>query len=92
MPSVQPKMSMGAQNMKTGPNALATAEKRVWVRKTLKRDPTPSLPSKMSPGTQNMKTEPNALGTAENKFGSAKHENGIGRPRYCRKRVRERKT
>jgi hypothetical protein len=46
-----------------------------------------------------MKTKPDALGTvlgaleiAENEFRSAKHENGTRRPRYRRKRVRERKT
>jgi hypothetical protein len=39
-----------------------------------------------------MKTRPNALDNAENESGSAKHENGIRRPRYRRKRVRARKT
>jgi hypothetical protein len=39
-----------------------------------------------------MKTGPEVLGTAENESGGAKHENGTRRPRYCRKRVRERKT
>jgi hypothetical protein len=42
--------------------------------------------------TQNMKTVFNALGTAENESGRVEHENGTKRPRYCRKRVRERKT
>jgi hypothetical protein len=45
-----------------------------------------------SPGGQNMKTGPDALDTAENEYGSAKIENGTRRPRYLRKRVRERKT
>jgi hypothetical protein len=35
---------------------------------------------------------PDALGIVENESRSAKHENGIRRPRYRRKRVRERKT
>jgi hypothetical protein len=39
-----------------------------------------------------MKTRPDALGIAEKESGSAKHENETGRPRYRRKRVRERKT
>jgi hypothetical protein len=34
-----------------------------------------------------MKIGPDAHGTAENEFGSAKHENGAWRVRYCRKRV-----
>jgi hypothetical protein len=34
----------------------------------------------MIPGAQNMKTGPDAPGTAENESGSAKHENGNGRP------------
>jgi hypothetical protein len=46
----------------------------------------------MSPGAQNMKTGPDTLGTAKNEFGRAKLENEKGRPRYHRKRVRERKT
>jgi hypothetical protein len=46
----------------------------------------------MSPGTQNNKMGPDALGTAENESGKAKHENETRRPRYRRKRVRERKT
>jgi hypothetical protein len=65
-------MSPGAQNSKTGPDDLGTAEYESTV--------------------QNMKMRPDALGTAENEFGSAKYENGTRRPRYRRKRVRERKT
>jgi hypothetical protein len=33
-PSVRPKMSPAAQNMKTGLDALGTNEKGVWERKT----------------------------------------------------------
>jgi hypothetical protein len=45
----------------------------------------------MSPRAQNMKAGADALGTAEKETGSAKHEKGTRRPRYRRKRVRERK-
>jgi hypothetical protein len=65
---------------------------RVWARKIGKRDPTPLVPSKTSLGAQNMKKGTDALGTVENESRSAKHENGNRRPRYSRKRVRERKT
>jgi hypothetical protein len=43
-------------------------------------------------GSAKHENEPDALGTAENESGRAKHENGTRRPRYCRKRVRGRKT
>jgi hypothetical protein len=66
--------------MKTGPDALGTVEKRVWARKTLKRDSTPSVPSKMSPGAQYMKTGLVTLVTAENGSTRAKHENWTRRP------------
>jgi hypothetical protein len=48
------------------------SRKRVWERKTWKRDLTPSVPPKMSTGSQNMKTGPDALATTENMFGSTK--------------------
>jgi hypothetical protein len=64
----------------------------VRARKTRKRDPSLPVPSKMSQGAQNVKTGPDALGTAENMFGSEKHENEKGNPRYGRKRVQARKT
>jgi hypothetical protein len=47
--------------------------------------------AEMEFGSAKMKTGPDALDTAENNSGSAKHENGTRRPRYRRKRVRERK-
>jgi hypothetical protein len=65
MPSVPSETSPGAQNMKTGPDALGTIEKLVRARKIRKRDPTPSVQSKSSQGAQNMKTETSALGTIE---------------------------
>jgi hypothetical protein len=34
-----------------------------------------------------MKMGPDGLETAENEYGSAKHENGTQRHRYCRKQV-----
>jgi hypothetical protein len=104
-------MSLNAQNIKTGPDALCTAEnmagsakhengtrrpryrqKLVPSCKTWKRNMSPSGPSNISLGAQNMKMGPDALGTAENMSGSAKYENGTGRPRYRRKWVRTRKT
>jgi hypothetical protein len=39
-----------------------------------------------------MKTGPDAHGSIENEFGSTKLENWTRRPRYRRKRVRERNT
>jgi hypothetical protein len=90
--SVPPKMSLGPQNMKTGPDALGTAKSVSESAKHGKRDMSASVPLKMSRGAQNMKTGSNALGTAENGSGCVKHENGTGRPMYRRKRVRERKT
>jgi hypothetical protein len=104
MHSAPPKTSPGAQNMKTGPDALGTAEKefgaenikkgpdaldtvenesgsakhqngtrrpryrrkRIWERKTCKRDPMPSVPSKTSPAAQIMKMGHDALCTVEN--------------------------
>jgi hypothetical protein len=82
----------GAQGMKTGPDAIGTAENDFGERKKRKRDTTHPVPPKTSPGAQNVKSEPDALGTAENESGSAKRENGTRRPRYRRKRVRERET
>jgi hypothetical protein len=46
----------------------------------------------MSLGAQNKKTGLDALGTAENESESSKHAMETRRPRYRRKRVRERKT
>jgi hypothetical protein len=66
--------------------------KLVRERKTRKSDSTPSVPLKMGPEAQNVKKRADALGTPKNMFGSEKHENDTRRPRYRRKRVRERKT
>jgi hypothetical protein len=70
-------MSPRTQNMKTGADALGTAE---------------SVLPKTCPRAQNMKTGPEALGTAENESGHAKNENETLHPPYRRKRVREIKT
>jgi hypothetical protein len=102
-PSVPSKTSPGAQNIKTGPDALGTVEniktwrpryckKWVWPRQTLKRDPKPSVLSKTNPCAQNMKTGPDTLSTVENESGRVKYENGTRRPLYRWKRVRKCKT
>jgi hypothetical protein len=48
--------------------------------------------AKTWPGAKNMEKGPDTLGTAEKESESAKHEKGTRRPRYRRKRIRERKT
>jgi hypothetical protein len=90
-PSLPPKMSPGAQIMKTGPDTLGNGETNP-ERKTWKRDLTPSVTPKMSPGAQNMKTGTDALGIVENESGRAKHENETRRTWHRRKWVREHKT
>jgi hypothetical protein len=84
-------MCPGAQNMKTGSNALGTTENELGAQK-IKTGPTPSVLPKMSSGAQNMETEPDDLGTAKNESERAKYQNGTRHPRYRRKRVRARKT
>jgi hypothetical protein len=66
----------GSGKHENGIKCLLYRRKRVWARKTLKRDPTPSESLKMSPSAQNIKMGPNALATAENESWHAKHENG----------------
>jgi hypothetical protein len=68
--------------MKTGRDALDTAEYESERAKHENRYWTPPIPPKTSPGAQNMKTGSDALGTAENEFVSAKQEKGSRRPRY----------
>jgi hypothetical protein len=75
-PSVQPKMSTEAQNMKMGPDARGTAENMYES-------------AKHENGTGRPRY---SIVTAENESGRAKLENGTRRPRNHRKRVRERKT
>jgi hypothetical protein len=84
-------MSPGAQNMKTGPDALGTAENDSGRTKYENGTRRPLYREKMSPGAKNLKTGPDALCTAENESGRVKHESGTRRPRYRRKRVRARK-
>jgi hypothetical protein len=87
-PSVPPKTSPGAQNIETRPDALGNVQNDSGRGK---RDPTPSVTPKMSLGAQNMKMGTDALCTTENESGRTKHENSTRRPRYRRKRVKERK-
>jgi hypothetical protein len=49
-------MSLGAQNMKTGPGTLSIAKNESENEKIGKREPTPSIPPKMSRGVQKMRT------------------------------------
>jgi hypothetical protein len=84
-PSVPPKTSPGAQNMKKGHVAPGSAENKFGRAKHESGTPRKWDPPKMNLGAQNMKTGPDALGTAENESGRAKHENGTRRPRYRRK-------
>jgi hypothetical protein len=67
---------MEVNALKTGPDALGTAENEFGRAKHKKTDPTPSVPQKMSADAQNLKTRPDALSTAENECERAKHENG----------------
>jgi hypothetical protein len=89
--SVPSKMSPAAPNMKKHPTPLVPPKTSPGAQ-NMKKDLTPSVPPKMSLGAQNVKTGPDALGTAENESWSGKHEIATRRPRYRRKRVRERKT
>jgi hypothetical protein len=79
MPSVPPKMSLGAQNVKTGPDTLGIAENESRHEKL---DSLPSVPPKTSPDAQNMKSEPFALGTTENESGPTKYKNETRRTRH----------
>jgi hypothetical protein len=62
--------------MKTGPDALCTAENELGSAKREKRDPTPTVSPKTRPGAENMKTRFEALGTAENESGVQNMKNG----------------
>jgi hypothetical protein len=62
--------------MKTGPDALGTAENEFGSKKTKKRDPTHLVQPKMSLSAHNMKKGPDALGTAENESERTKYEKG----------------
>jgi hypothetical protein len=76
--------------MKTVPDALYTAKSSSKAQNT-KKGPDALGTAEKSPGAQNMKTGSDALDTIENECGRAKHEIRTRRPRYNRKRVRERK-
>jgi hypothetical protein len=77
-PWVTPKMSPGAQNMRTGLDALGIAENKS-ERATHETGPDTYVPPKTSRGAQNMKTGPDALGTDENESGRTRSV----RPKMC---------
>jgi hypothetical protein len=70
--------------MKTGPDALRTAENVFGSTKQENRTRCHRYRQKNS-GAQNIKSGPDALRTVEKVSGSARHENGTRRPRYSRK-------
>jgi hypothetical protein len=100
--SVPPKTGRGAQNMKTRPDAVSTAENdsvsakqenetrrcRCRQKRLRERKSRTREPTPSVPP----KMGHDALGTAGNEFESAKHENGTRRCWYCRKWVWEHKT
>jgi hypothetical protein len=77
-------MSMGTQNMKTGPNALGTLENEYGDTKHEIGTRRPRYRRNES-GSEKMKTGAYNHGTAENVSGSAKQGNGTRRPRNSRK-------
>jgi hypothetical protein len=83
-PSIQPKMSPGSQNMKTGPDALGTAKNESGGQ-NIKTGLNALGTAENESGEQNMKTGPNALGSSKNENGRAKHEIVTRRTRHCRK-------
>jgi hypothetical protein len=84
-------MSPGAQNIKTGPDALGTVENESGCE-NMKAGPDALSTVENESGSEKMKTGPDALITAENDSGSAKREKDTRRPRHPQKYVRERKT
>jgi hypothetical protein len=80
--------------MKTGPDALSTAENMSGSEKmkTGSLSAQNVIPPKASLSAQNVKTGHDALITGENESGHAKHEKGTLRPLYRPKRVQARKT
>jgi hypothetical protein len=90
-PPVSPKTSPRAQNVKTRPDAVGTAENEYG---SAKRENKTRRPRYRRKRVRDCKTCPRAgygSGKHENEYGSGKHENGMGRPRYRGKRVRARK-
>jgi hypothetical protein len=87
-------MSPRAQNMKTGPDALDTAENMSGSAKHENgtRLVFSCTTRNESENEKNMKTGVDALGTAEKESGREKHENMTRCILYRRKRVRARKT
>jgi hypothetical protein len=85
-------MSPDAQYIKTGPDALGTAENDSKSAQHENGSRRPRYLPKSSLGAQNIKTRPDALGIPENESGSAKHESGTRRHRCRGKGLREPKT
>jgi hypothetical protein len=83
-PSVPPKMSLGAHNMKIRPDALGTIENE---SRSAKHENCNRRPQYRRKHVRERKIEkgPDALDTAEKESGSAKHEKYTQRPRYRRK-------
>jgi hypothetical protein len=75
-PSAPPTSCPGAQNLKTGPDAVGTAEYEFGRVKHENETRRPRYRRKMSPRAQNMKTEPNALGSAKTSSGSQNMKSG----------------
>jgi hypothetical protein len=84
-------MSPRAQNTKTGPDALGTAENEFGAQ-NMKTGFDDLYTTENEFGAQNMKTGPDAIGTVGNESGSVKYENETRHPRFRRKYVCERKT
>jgi hypothetical protein len=61
MPSVSPKTSPEAQNMKTEARAHGTAENESESAKYEKLNPEPLVPPKTSPSAQDMKAGPDVV-------------------------------
>jgi hypothetical protein len=71
--------------MKTGPDALGTAENESMSANQENMTQRASYRQKRVRKCKTSKTGPDALGTAENEYGGAKHVNGSRRPRYREK-------
>jgi hypothetical protein len=68
------------------------SSKRVWERKTWKRDSAPLVLPKTNPEAQNLKTGPNTLFTVKNESRCVKHKNWTRCPRFRPKQLQERNT
>jgi hypothetical protein len=87
-----PKTSPGAQNVKTGRDALGTAENEFGSAKLENGIRRPWYRRKRVRARKKENMGPDAPNIVENESVSAKCENSTRLPRYHRKRVRERRT